>query len=67
MVLSFITNNHIMVTNAQAAGIDRIMLVLEVNGKYIRQFGEISFFSDHTIGDIPIIYKNINKSSLLPY
>ncbi|KYG30156.1 aldolase/citrate lyase family protein [Bacillus gaemokensis] len=64
MILSFISNDPIMATYVQSAGIDRIMIDLEVNGKNIRQFGKNLFLSDHTINDIPTIKKIFKKNPL---
>lgn len=44
MILSFITNDPIMATYVQAAGIDRIMIDLEVKDKNIRQSGRNLFY-----------------------
>ncbi|MFS1512934.1 aldolase/citrate lyase family protein [Chengkuizengella sp. SCS-71B] len=65
MIFTFITNDPIMANYVQSAGIDRIMIDLEVIGKSIRQSGKNLFLSDHTIIDIPIIKKNFKKNSLL--
>ncbi|MDM5356376.1 aldolase/citrate lyase family protein [Peribacillus sp. ACCC06369] len=64
MILSFITNDPIMATYVQAAGIDRIMIDLEVKDKNIRQSGRNLFLSDHSIIDIPTIKKKLKKNSL---
>lgn len=64
MILSFITNDPIMASYAQSAGIDRIMIDLEVIEKENRQTGKNLFLSNHTINDIPIIRQITKKSSV---
>lgn len=64
MILSLITNDPIMTAYAQSAGIDRIMIDLEVKGKSSRQQGKDLFLSTHTRSDIPIIRKVCNKDTL---
>lgn len=64
MILSFITNDPLMATFAQSAGVDRIMIDLEVNGKGDRQFGKNLFLSDHIIEDIPNIRKVTKMNSV---
>lgn len=65
MILLLITNDPIMAAYAQSAGIDRIMIDLEVNGKSLRQRGKNLFLSNHKISDIPIIRKTCKKNNIL--
>lgn len=64
MILSLITNDPVMAMYSQAAGIDRIMIDLEVKGKSSRQQGKGLFLSSHKIRDIPVIRKVCNKKDL---
>ncbi|MCD2347714.1 aldolase/citrate lyase family protein [Clostridium guangxiense] len=64
MILSLITNCPIMAMYAQSAGIDRIMIDLEVKGKSSRQQGKGLFISNHTINDILVIRKVCKKNAI---
>jgi len=64
MLLSLITNDPIIANYAETAGINRIMIDLEVKGKNIRQSGKNLFLSDHSIGDLPVIKAFFKEKSL---
>lgn len=64
MILSLITNQPSMAMYAQSAGIDRIMIDLEVKGKSSRQQGRGLFISNHTINDISVIRKVCKKKDI---
>jgi 2-keto-3-deoxy-L-rhamnonate aldolase RhmA len=65
MQLCLITNDAAFAAEAEAAGIDRIMLDLERKGKGKRQAGKGLFLSDHRIGDVARLRKKLTRARLL--
>lgn len=65
MKLMFITDDPEMAIEAQNAGVDRIFVDLEKIGKLERQGHLDTVISCHTIEDVSVIRKVINKSELL--
>lgn len=65
MKLMFITNDVELVKVAEKAGVDRIFVDLEKNGKLERQGHIDSVKSNHTLEDVKIIKDVIKKSELL--
>lgn len=63
--LIFITNNVRMAKIAEIAGVDRIMIDLEILGKKERQMGRDTLISNHRIEDIYNIKNAIEKSELI--
>lgn len=52
MIFYLITNNLSIAKYAIGAGVDRIFLDLEINGKVDRQFGRNTVISGHTLQDV---------------
>jgi citrate lyase beta subunit len=65
MELCLITNDGELAVEAQAAGIDRIMVDLESQGKAQRQAGEGLFQSAHRIEDVARLRARLDRSRLL--
>jgi hypothetical protein len=65
MKLMLITNNPEIAIEAQTAGVDRIFVDLEINGKFKRQGHLDTVISSHTMGDISLIREVLDKSELL--
>ncbi len=65
MKFILITNNLEEVQSSQEAGIDRIMIDLEVLGKRKRQQGRDTFISDHVMSDISRVKKILNRTELM--
>lgn len=63
--LMYITNNPEIALIAQEAGVDRIWVDLEKNGKEERQKGMNTVKSDHTLSDISVIKSILTSSELL--
>lgn len=63
--LMYITNNTEIAKIAENAGVDRIWIDLEVNGKEERQKGMDTVKSKHKIEDVGIIKKVLTKAELL--
>lgn len=63
--LMYITNNKKVAKIAENAGVDRIWIDLEVNGKEERQKNMDTVKSKHKIEDIGIIKQNIKKAQLV--
>ena len=63
--LIFITNNPKLAKLCESAGVDRIMVDLEREGKADRQLGLDTLISDHSVDDIVKIRKTVTKSDLL--
>ena len=61
----FITNQPDEVVRAESAGIKRIMIDLEINGKLERQVGRDTHITNHSIDDIDVIRPLINSAELL--
>lgn len=64
MEYMYITNDPDIAVIADAAGVDRVWIDLEKNGKEERQKGYDSVKSKHTAEDIPIIKNKLKKSKL---
>lgn len=60
-----ITNDQGIATDAQAAGVRRIMVDLEINGKKERQASRSTFISSHTRKDIPLIRQVVKSAELV--
>lgn len=65
MKLMYITNRVEIARIAESNGVDRIFVDLEYIGKKDRQGGMDTVQSYHTVEDIRLIRKSINKSQLL--
>jgi hypothetical protein len=65
MDLIYITNDAFHARCANAAGVDRIMIDLEVNGKVERQGHLNTVISNHCLKDLDIIKPLLTKSNLL--
>jgi len=65
MDLMFITNEKQVAIEAEKAGIERIFIDLEINGKYERQGHLDTHISNHSINDIEGIKCILNNSKLL--
>lgn len=65
MKLMYITNRVEVARIAESNGVDRIFVDLEYIGKKDRQGGMDTVQSYHTVEDIRLIRKSINKSQLL--
>lgn len=63
--LMYITNDTNVATIAENAGVDRIWIDLEVNGKEARQKGMDTVKSKHKIEDVAKIKKVLNKAELI--
>lgn len=63
--LMYITNKPELAVKAQMAGIDRIFIDLEKNGKLERQGHLDTHISDHCMSDISEVRKVINSAELL--
>jgi hypothetical protein len=65
MKFILITNDSDLARHADDIGIGRIMLDLEINGKYERQGHLDTLISNHSISDIPLLKKSIVNAELL--
>lgn len=65
MDLIYITNDVFRAQTAQRAGVDRVMVDLEVNGKVERQGHLSTVISRHTLGDVPKIADVLGKTQLM--
>lgn len=65
MKLIFITNDPATARHADAAGVDRVMVDLEVNGKDARQGHLNTVISRHTPDDVSALRKTIDRSELM--
>ena len=65
MKFILITNDLKEVQSSQEAGIDRIMIDLEVLGKRERQQGRDTFISDHVMSDISKVKKVLKNTELM--
>lgn len=65
MDLIFITNKIDVAKTVQAAGVDRVMVDLEINGKEARQGHLNTVISYHQPADIDRLRPHINKSELM--
>lgn len=65
MKLSLITNQAALAREADACGIDRIMIDLERKGKNLRQHGLDLYLSDHQPEDLPAIKRVLRRASLM--
>ncbi len=63
--LIFITNDEKLAKSAENAGVDRILVDLEILGKETRQIGRNTRISRHTIEDVYKIRETIKKADLL--
>lgn len=61
----FITNSPDLAAFAEANGVDRIMVDLELNGKVDRQGHLSTVISRHAMSDIPLIRTSISHAELL--
>ncbi|MGG1630902.1 aldolase/citrate lyase family protein [Rossellomorea sp. NRS-1567] len=65
MKLMLISNNPLLVEDAERAGVDRIFIDLEKNGKQERQGHLDTHVSTHELQDVCLIRKVVSKSELL--
>jgi hypothetical protein len=65
MIFSLITNDPRLAGEAEAAGIQRIMIDLETHGKAQRQAGQGLFLSTHRLADIPHVKQAVSLSELV--
>lgn len=65
MIFSLITANPLEARTAEIAGIPRIMIDLERNGKALRQKGKNLFLSSHRIDDVPLVRSTLKQASLV--
>jgi 2-keto-3-deoxy-L-rhamnonate aldolase RhmA len=63
--LIFITNDPTRAAGADAAGIDQVMVDLEINGKVARQGHRDTVISRHTPDDISSVRRALRRSNLL--
>ncbi len=63
--LMFITNNPQIAKNAVKAGVNRIFVDIERNGKFERQRNKDAYISDHTLKDVPAIREIIPDADLM--
>lgn len=63
--LLFISNNENLVLDAEKAGVDRVFIDLELNGKKERQGHLDTYITDHSIDDVCRIKKVLKRSELL--
>ena len=63
--LMFITNEKSVALEAEAAGVDRIFIDLEVKGKYERQGHLDTYISNHKMEDIKHMKSALKKSEVL--
>lgn len=63
--LMLITNDVQFAKEAEKAGVDRIFVDLEVNGKQARQGHLDTFITSHTIADVAKMRSALNKAELL--
>lgn len=64
LTLMYITNNPLIATIAQKAGVDRVWVDMEYIGKEDRQAGMNTVKSHHTIDDVVRLRKVVDKSQL---
>jgi citrate lyase beta subunit len=65
MILSLITDDVELAAEAERAGIDRIMIDLEHEGKAQRQAGRNLFQSSHRIESVAVVKAALERASLL--
>jgi len=65
MKLIFITADPIQATCVQGAGVDRVMVDLEINGKVDRQGHLDTVISRHVMGDISTLRQKLDRSELV--
>jgi len=65
MRLIFITSNPHEAYLAQSAGVDRIMVDLEINGKFVRQGHLNTVISGHSMSDVTSLRGILDQSSLM--
>ena len=65
MDLIFITNDSDLAVSAQSAGVDRVMVDLEILGKQDRQGHLNTVISNHSLEDVGRIGSVLNVSKLL--
>jgi hypothetical protein len=65
MDLIYIANDPLHVEAADAAGVDRVMVDLEINGKRERQGHLDTVISNHTLEDVRFVRGKLRKSLLL--
>jgi hypothetical protein len=65
MLLSLITNDRAMAEAADDAGIDRIFIDLEKEGRRERQSGRSLFLSDHTLADVRRMKEAVRRASIM--
>jgi citrate lyase beta subunit len=65
MILSLITDDLAQAAAAEAAGIDRIMIDLEREGKAARQAGRHSFISDHQLDSVQPMKRALRSARLV--
>ena len=63
--LMYITNDSVIASIAENAGVDRIFIDMEYIGKNFRQGGMDTVQSHHTLGDVLNVRKSIKKAELL--
>lgn len=63
--LMYITNRPEIAVLAEEAGVDRIFIDLEINGKVERQGNLDTVISRHSISDVPVIKSALQKAELL--
>ena len=65
MKLCLITNSVGLAVDAEAAGIDRVMVDLEAKGKASRQAGEGLFFTNHRPDDVSCLHSSLGHTAIL--
>ncbi len=63
-VFTLMTNNTNLAAQADAAGVDRIGIDLEILGKTDRQSAKHHWISDHTVEDVPAVQDVISRAAL---
>lgn len=64
LTLMYITNNPLVATIAQTAGVDRVWVDMEYIGKENRQAGMNTVKSHHTVEDVAVLRKVVTTSQL---
>lgn len=65
MQLIYITNDPDRARIVQDAGVDQVMVDLEINGKVARQRGLNTIISNHAANDITVLRRILDRSDLL--
>lgn len=65
MILTYITSNPMEAQIAHAAGVDRIMVDLEINGKELRQGHLNTVISRHTLDDVKVVRTALPSGHLM--